>query len=670
MLLVSFCVFAQETNPVVPRCTFSSQYIHEGDKGVGLTYDPAGSVLANETDLKCVLYLYQNRMWQAYDIDIHQVEGKWTGTFDVPADASLLMCKFTSGSELDGANAVKTDWGWPATFSSFVLDKDDKCKPGSYVAWGMLRKQYSNRTIPGLLEDSTAAPITDEVALYWHNMEYKYNHSEQLNSLRTLTPLVDFRNAEKRKMLIENMRFFLNDKKIKLTDQQLADMYDIAMRTVNDSALAKEIKAREQKMFKHGIIERDEEMMRVMNYIAKEKENGVPEFVKFMNDFPTEKFRNVHTWMTDLQYKNIFRSGIYTPVMMKDDYSNLVKYVHDIPYMELTTTHWHMCDSPFSNGHTTAEHVLPWSRLLIKEMLERPRLEAEQLVYSPREWKDHVVASHTMAWHAHARLLTACGEYKEAYEFAQQVYPFYQASDNEFATMWIKLLKENGRSEDVSAYIEKCVFANVTSQEMLDDLKAAFIAKNPEGDFDKYLASLQNKSESDRLRLEMIDALINEPVTLMELDKMGGGRVNLADRKGKIMFIDFWATWCAPCKASMAGGQMVVDRYKDDPDVEFYFIDTQETKTDYRNKVVEFIKSKGYTFDVLYDEGEVGSGHESGQSKQYNAVARQMHTSGIPYKIIVDGKGRLRWTMSGYKGSPTEMADEIQYVIDYLKNEK
>lgn len=665
LLFVSFATFAQEAEVKAPRCVYSEKYIHEGDKGVGLTYTPEGSVLENETDLKCVLYLYIDRMWQAYDVDIVQKEGKWVGKFDVPMNVSLLLCKFTSGSELNGPDGVKTDWGWPNTFCSFVLDKDNNAKPGSNVAWGRLRQAEGGQSLPGMLEDSTAAPISDEVVLYWHNIEFKYNFNEQPYHFKSLMSLLNnLKPGEKNAQIKENMLYFLNDKNTKLTDQQMADMYDIALRQMGDTALAQQIKEKEQKMYKHGIIERDVEMMRVMNYIAKERVAGLPEFDKFMKTYPTEKFRNVHTFMTDLQYHNIFKSGIYTPIMEKDDYSYLVKYIHDIPYANLTTTHWHMCDSPFSNGHATAQKVLEWSRLIISEMKERPRVEDTQLMYSPREWKDHIIASHQMAWGAHARILTACGEYKEAMQYAQEIYPYYEATNNEFATMWIKLLKENGRADEVAPYIEKCVYSNITSQEMIDELKAAYLAKNPNGNFDKYLLSLKNKNAEDKERQKIIDQIIDQPTTLVELEKMGGGKVNLADKKGKIMFLDFWATWCAPCKASMAGGQMAVDRYKDDPDVEFYFIDTQETSANYRQKVADFIKQKGYSFNILFDEGPVGK-----QSKQYDAIAKPLQTSGIPFKVIIDANGRLRWCMSGYKGSPVGMADEIQYVIEYLKNE-
>ena len=200
---------------------------------------------------------------------------------------------------------------------------------------------------------------------------------------------------------------------------------------------------------------------------------------------------------------------------------------------------------------------------------------------------------------------------------------------------------------------------------MLDLLKEDYQKNNPGGNFDQYLASLKNAEQMEKDRAKALSELSDLPVTLFTLDRMGGGRVNLADKKGKIIFLDFWATWCAPCKASMPGGQMTVDRWKDNKDVEFYFVDTQEIKANYRTSAETFIKSKGYTFNVLYDNGEVGK-----QDQLYKSVAGVLHTSGIPLKVIIDRKGHIRWMGSGYHGSPTQMADEISYILEYLINEK
>lgn len=109
---------------------------------------------------------------------------------------------------------------------------------------------------------------------------------------------------------------------------------------------------------------------------------------------------------------------------------------------------------------------------------------------------------------------------------------------------------------------------------------------------------------------------------------MEGKKVKLSDLKGKIIVLDFWATWCGPCRSSFPNMQKLVNDYKNH-NVEFLFIDTwegnQEEKV--KNKVTEFLKDKNYTFNVLYD-------FTSEVSKQYKI-------KGIPAKIVIDKEGNI-----------------------------
>jgi thiol-disulfide isomerase/thioredoxin len=57
---------------------------------------------------------------------------------------------------------------------------------------------------------------------------------------------------------------------------------------------------------------------------------------------------------------------------------------------------------------------------------------------------------------------------------------------------------------------------------------------------------------------------------------LNGNEVSLEQFKGKIVIIDFWATWCGPCLQSFPGLQTSVDKYKDNNDVKFLFINTWE----------------------------------------------------------------------------------------------
>ncbi len=75
------------------------------------------------------------------------------------------------------------------------------------------------------------------------------------------------------------------------------------------------------------------------------------------------------------------------------------------------------------------------------------------------------------------------------------------------------------------------------------------------------------------------------------VEDLDGNLLELSSLKGKVVFINFWATWCPPCIAEMPSIQRLYDEYKDD--IAFIIV-SQESKGTLR----EFIDKKGFTFPV------------------------------------------------------------------------
>lgn len=104
------------------------------------------------------------------------------------------------------------------------------------------------------------------------------------------------------------------------------------------------------------------------------------------------------------------------------------------------------------------------------------------------------------------------------------------------------------------------------------------------------------------------------------LKDAAGHDVALHDLRGKVVLLDFWATWCGPCKLAMPGLQKLHEKYADKP-VQIIGVNCRERGAD----PVAFMKSKNYTYTLLV---------------QGDAVALQYQVRGIPtfYLIAPDGK--------------------------------
>ncbi len=107
------------------------------------------------------------------------------------------------------------------------------------------------------------------------------------------------------------------------------------------------------------------------------------------------------------------------------------------------------------------------------------------------------------------------------------------------------------------------------------------------------------------------------------LPVVGGGTSNLAAERGKVVLVNFWATWCEPCKSEMPALQKLADELRDQPFV-LYSVDLQEDAA----QVEEFERQYGLTLYAVLDE---------------NAdVMRAYGVRVLPSTFLIDRQGVLR----------------------------
>lgn len=79
-----------------------------------------------------------------------------------------------------------------------------------------------------------------------------------------------------------------------------------------------------------------------------------------------------------------------------------------------------------------------------------------------------------------------------------------------------------------------------------------------------------------------------------ELSNISGNSLNLSELKNKVIFINFWATWCPPCVGEMPAIQDLYNIYKDDSRIQFLMVTNDSSE-----KVEKFLKKRDYSFPVF-----------------------------------------------------------------------
>jgi thiol-disulfide isomerase/thioredoxin len=357
------------------------------------------------------------------------------------------------------------------------------------------------------------------------------------------------------------------------------------------------------------------------NKLYADKEPSAEKYLAAMHEYAA-KFGDSSAATKDNFYRMIV--SYYAD---KKDWANVDKYsAYVTDKIQLAAIYnnaaWSLSGQQLYNEGTQLEYAAGMSRKslqAVKEKIDDPKATAD----ARKNWQ----ATFGLYADTYALILYKLNKADSAFYYENAIdKTTFDDGEKERYAMYAQKAKGAAFARK---YIEEQLLSGVNSPGMQKQLQGIYTELNlPQDEYERIkqqAITLAKQKALNKIK-ETLGDLKAKDFTLKDLD---GNEVSLASFRNKVVVLDFWATWCGPCRASFPAMQEAVNKYKNDKDVVFLFMDISENgdEATVRKNTARFIADNKYTFHVLLDID--------------NKVAPDYKVDFIPDKFIINRDGNI-----------------------------
>ncbi|MEJ4089158.1 TlpA disulfide reductase family protein [Galbibacter orientalis] len=564
----------------------------------------------------------------AYAVDIHlknDTKNALKATIQIPDSASAIAFNIKKNEEIDNNN--KEGYIIP------LYNSEGQIIAGSNAAKAYYRLNFGERNelevnkdsiVTAIQKDITEHPeISKEWKLVYLDLMYKERKEE---GKKLVTKYIDSLSSKES----------LTEKEY----QSLLRMYNLT----GNKEKADSIKTAAIATFPKSKIAERESLIKV--YEIKDLDEKTKAYADFKTKFPeaTGQINDAVLRTIALAYN---KEG---DVAKFDEYANQIDEELNKASV-YNSVAWEKAEA--KKDLDFAENLSKQSLELINSLKEDPSNKPDY--FSESQFKNRLEGTYQMYADTYGLILFQQGKTKEAID--TQKIAVGDGKSVDVNKRYLEFLMTDKQYKTVLEKGESFIKSGNSNPEMLDYYVTAYKEVNGEEGLEAKVAELE--AAAHNLLVEKIKSnLISEAAAEFALKDMEGKEVSLSSLKGKVVILDFWATWCGPCKASFPEMQQLVEKYKDNENVAILFVNTFENTPKREKDITDFITKNKYDFHVILDA-------PIKDSRNFE-VADSYGIRGIPTKIIISPEGKINYKSVGYEGNG-KLLTEMEILIELIE---
>jgi thiol-disulfide isomerase/thioredoxin len=628
LMLLAFSV----SNNFAQTVKFSSS-TPEAGQTLSFIYDPTGSKLEKLANVKCDVYTYINNKFKLVSVPLIKEGSTYKGSFTPVDSTAIAVLSFSAdGTKDENPNGYYT-----------LFYKGGKPTAMAYY-WESQFYNGMGKAYAGANVDNAKALLAFENA-FNADPKIRYTYLDRYMALKYSADKV---SGEK---MIRNEIANLNKTpNLKEADMmKIASLYNVLRKKPAVDSVNSIIKTKYPKgVYAYG---------QAANAIFNEKDAAKKEekLTALIKDFDLDLQKKADALKVSNFYLNVANAyGLAKNNAKFEEFTGKIDNKMSIA-SAYNTYAWAGAEN--KENLEFAAKISKKSLDLIEAAKNDPMPEYYN---SKEEYLKGLESSYASYADTYAVLLDHMGKSAEALKFQEDAVNKNNFSSADMNVRYVSFLAKMGQKDKVITFAERFVKEGQGNDALKADLKTAYSGTVP---FDTYYAGLERVA-IEKERAKFMKEMIDMPAPKFTLANLKGEAVSLEKLKGKVVIVDYWATWCGPCIASFPGMQKAVEKYKNDPNVVFLFVNTWQTEENREKLVKDWAAANPtYSFNILLDTKNVKDPSKFDVIEQYKV-------DGIPTKFIVDGNGNIRFKKVGFSGSADVTVKELDMMIALAKGSK